>query len=222
MKIALLFSGRINKYDEHYQNIIDNIVQNNDIDFFLSHSPELKNENLDGFKELYKPIEIINEEMDFSTDYSNLKLHELTNMNHFMSMWCNRKRVFDALIKHCIATNTMYDLVFSVRLDAYNEEPLLFKEIIEEYKIIENKNNIEKTVFVPNGWDWGGLNDQMAFGDFYSMEIYMSLYDTIWELMKEQPRFGPETILLGHLIKNDVSIHRFDYKYKLKNGKMFY
>jgi hypothetical protein len=221
MKIAILFSGRIRKYDEHYENIMRQIVQNNEVEFFLSHSPELKEEDLEKFKELYKPVKIVNEEMDFSTDYSKLKLHELTNMNHFLSMWCNRKRVFLSLVEHCRDTNNMYDFVFSIRLDAYNEEPLLFQQIMEEYKFKENKTNIENTVFVPNGWDWGGLNDQLAFGDIFSMETYMSLYDEIWELMKEQPRFGPETILLGYLIKKNIHIHRFNFQYKLKNGKMF-
>lgn len=219
MKLAILFSGRIHKFKEHYENIMTNIVGNHTADFFLSHSPELK-EDLESFEQIYHPKKINNAEIVFATDYSSFKLHPLTNMHNFMSMWYNRKRVFNELIEYMISTNTVYDIIVSLRLDAFNDEKLDFEQLIQQSKL--RNEEAQQVVFIPEEHDWGGINDQLAFGNFESMQIYMSLYDDIWTLMKEQPQFGPETILLGHLLKNDMCVYRFPFKYRLKNGKMFH
>lgn len=34
MKIAILIAGRILHFEKHYKNIIENIVQTNEVDFF--------------------------------------------------------------------------------------------------------------------------------------------------------------------------------------------
>jgi hypothetical protein len=234
MKIAILFSGRINKYDKHYDNIMKCIVQHHEADFFLSHNSQL-NENVDDFEIIYKPKTVNRQLYPYIQEYSSLNLHPLTNMNNFMSMWFHRKIVFENMMEYMKTTNTKYDLYIQLRLDAFSEEILNIEDIINNAC-----NNIEKnkgftvnrdckdefiftnTVFVPDNCHWGGLNDQMAFGNFETMQKYMLLFNDIWTLMKEQPQFGPETILLGHLIKNDVNIHYFPFKYKLINGKMFH
>ena len=61
MKIAVLFSGRINYHKDIYDNFIDKIVIYNEVDFYLSTSPEITNDrDLQDFIELYKPIKVIN------------------------------------------------------------------------------------------------------------------------------------------------------------------
>jgi hypothetical protein len=214
MKIAILFSGRIAKFDVHYENIINNIVQSHDADFFLSRAPDLPNETdeqVEEFKELYCPKAVQNTAHTFSTDYSGLVLHPQTNMHNFMSMWFNRRRVFQMMMDYANETNTIYDMVISLRLDSLNEEPLDYGRMV----LAEN------TVYVPENYDWGGLNDQMAIGNVSSMAIYMMLFDDIWNLMRRQPAFGPETILLAHLLNNSIHISRFPFQYKLKNGKLW-
>ena len=57
MKILIVFSGRLTSYDKHYQNIMDNLVQDNEVDFIAGISNELINDKLiESFKNLYNPI----------------------------------------------------------------------------------------------------------------------------------------------------------------------
>jgi hypothetical protein len=226
MKIAILISGRIHKYKEHYENIKQMIIQHHEVDFFLSHSPEL-NENIEEFIEIYQPKCINNDELLFSKDYSKIQLHPLTNIHNFMSMVYNRNRVFHLMEKYVFENNIpMYDLILSFRIECLSLHMLDFETILQtNAKDNETNDDIninDNTVFVPNGYDWGGLNDQLAFGNYKTMKIYMNLYNDIWTLMKEQPNFGPETILLGHLIKNNVNISRFPFSYHLLNGKYMF
>ena len=103
-----------------------------------------------------------------------------------------------------------------------------------------NKDNTiqDQEVFVPHGYDWGGLNDQFAMGSYYSMESYMSLYDDVQNVLdhvtipdleihenRNMPRayyYGPEPCLKKHLELQGVLVHRFHFRYRLINGKVFH
>ena len=83
MNIAIIFSGRIYKFANHYNNIMDNIVQDNNVDFFLSHSPEL-DEDLDIHKLIVERLSIggkvsfiICDEAQF---YSELQIEQLAKI----------------------------------------------------------------------------------------------------------------------------------------------
>jgi len=220
MRIAILFSGRIRRYRKHYTNFLATIVQDHEADFFLSHSPVL-DEDLEDFARIYKPKIINNEPIQLSTDYSGLIMHPLTNMNNFLSMWYNRKRVFEDFDKYAKSTQTHYDVVLSLRVDSEQEEMLMIEEIMRDYMRTEAKESTANTVFIPTDHDWDGINDQMAFGDHESMRTYMYLNDDIWPLMREQPHFGPETILAEYLFKKNMNVWRFPFQYKLQNGKYY-
>ena len=232
MRIAILFSGRIEKYDQHYTNIMERIIQDHDADFFLSHSPEL-NEDLDDFARIYQPKSINNDPIHFA-DFSGYKCHPDTSKPHnVLSMWINRQRVFQEMRNYMINTNTWYDVVIHARIDTWYDEPL-------NYGALLNKDNTiqDQEVFVPHGYDWGGLNDQFAVGSYYSMESYMSLYDDVQNVLdhvtipdleihenRNMPRayyYGPEPCLKKHLELQGVLVHRFTFRYRLINGKVFH
>ena len=232
MRIAILFSGRIEKYDQHYTNIMERIVQDHDADFFLSHSPELL-EDLDDFARIYQPKAITNDPIEFS-DFSGYTCHPDTSKPHnVLSMWINRQRVFQEMRNYMINTNTWYDVVIHARIDTWYDEPL-------NYGALLNKDNTiqDQEVFVPHGYDWGGLNDQFAVGNYYSMESYMTLYDDVQNVLdhvtipdldihenRNMPRayyYGPEPCLKKHLELQGVLVHRFPFRYRLINGKVFH
>jgi hypothetical protein len=54
-------------------------------------------------------------------------------------------------------------------------------------------------VYIPEGQDYGGLNDQFAFGDYAAMKYYCSMYDRIDEYWNAGCKFHPETLLAYHL-----------------------
>jgi len=215
MKIAVLFSGRINRYQEHYENILTNIVQNNDADFFLSHSPECK-EDIEKFCTIYRPKTVNNDPIHYG-DLSDYTCHPQSNSHNVMCMWVNRQRVFQDMREYMIKNNVWYDLVISTRLDTWCYEAL---------NLSKYDNLSDSEIYVPNGCDWGGLNDQLAIGNYYAMEKYMLLYSNIRPildiLMNRIGYYGPEPILKVNTEMNELTVHRFPLYYKLINGKMYH
>ena len=215
MKIAVLFSGRINRFQEHYDNIMTNIVQNNDADFFLSHSPEC-DEDIEKFCTIYRPKTVNNDPIHYG-DISSYTCHPQSNSHNMMCMWVNRQRVFQDMRDYMIKNNVWYDLVICTRLDTWCYEAL---------NVSKYDNLSDTEIFVPNGCDWGGLNDQLAFGNYYAMEKYMMLYSNMYPildiLMKNIGYYGPEPILKANIELNELIVHRFHLHYKLINGKMYH
>ena len=209
-KLAILFSGRIDRFDEHYTNIMSNIVQTNEVDFFISTI--CSDTQLEHFCSLYKPKGICNDEINYDQykHYECNKYH-MTNFHNMMCMHIHRMRVYQEMELYSNTTNTKYDLVISMRLDAYSDSVLDIVGPVQEEADV---------VYIPNGYDWGGVNDQMALGNIQSMKVYMNLYQDIETWIQVQ-NFGPETILKNYLDAHNMNIIRFDFKYRLINGKFY-
>ena len=218
MRIAILFSGRIQRYKEHYHNILFAIGQDHEVDFFLSHSPECI-EPLDDFIELYKPKTANNNPIHY-LDATQYKCHPESNSHNMMCMWVNRKRVFEDMRLYMVLNNIWYDLVISTRLDLWCYQLLDYTTLLDPTKMTH------KDIFVPEGQDWGGLNDQMAIGNFYAMEQYMTLYDHMKDIIERvmitNGTYGPEPVLSTHVEMVGLKVHRFPLEYRLINGKMYH
>ena len=213
MRIAIVFSGRIDKYRDHYANIISHVVQDNEADFFLSHSPELAHEDLDDFRILYRPKTLNNDPIDYG-DFSKYKCHPESNSHNMMSMWFNRRRVYQDMCHYMTENGVMYDLVISTRLDTYNDEKMDY----DMFRCLD-----DNTILVPEGYDWGGLNDQMAIGRFPAMAKYLTLFDRIYPILDQlSPYYGPEPALLKNVEMQGLEVYRFPFRYRLINGKMYH
>lgn len=204
MKIAILFSGRINHYPRCYELIMQHIANNHDVDFFLSH-PKIVDENeLNGFNQLFKPKKIIrNDEIYPNIDRFNKRPE--TNRHNMMCMYLNRSKVFQLLEDYCNETNTQYDVIFSCRIDVMVFSPLNIDSFIENVR-----NNI---LFVPSGEDHLGINDRFAFGNFQVMKDYMNCYHSLLDLFQKGVIVHPETVLNHYLISKNMKIQRFNIHY---------
>jgi len=221
MKIAVLFSGRIHRYQEHYDNIQAMVVQGHSCDFFLSHSPECV-ENLEEFVARYQPRVVCDDPIQY-LDVSRWSCHPQSNPHNMMCMWVNRQRVFEGLRDYMVRTRTWYDLVISTRLDTWCYEPLNYGLVTE---VGMGMGMGDDTVWVPGGSDWGGLNDQLAMGSYYAMEKYMMLYPEVEplldELMTSIGYYGPEPLLKAHIDRVGLRVERFPLNYRLINGKIYH
>jgi hypothetical protein len=104
-----------------------------------------------------------------------------------------------------------YDIVIKTRFD----------NIMFDKLNIDTLSNEANTVFCPMGYEpddrerLGTVNDILAVGNAKSMDIYMSLYTRLSELLKERydkrhPRPWHTIGLTKHnLVKNDICIKRF-------------
>jgi hypothetical protein len=84
----------------------------------------------------------------------------------------------------------------------------------------------DDTVWVPQGSDWGGLNDQFAMGSYYAMEKYMLLYPEVEPLldglMVSIGYYGPEPLMQSHIERVGLRVERFPLNYRLINGKVYH
>jgi len=206
MKIAILFSGRIFRFGNHYNNIMENIVQGHDADFFLSHSPEL-DEDLESFCEIYSPIALCNDaipEFDF-TQYPNYPEFP-KNMRNITCMLYNRRRVFNLLETHMKINNIEYDCIVSYRFDLLSYSKL-------DYKIEPN------ILYIPDGFDWhGGINDQVAYGTYEPMKQYMNTFNNIDNILHNIGVFNPELINKENLLLHKLTIQRPLFNYEIIRG----
>ena len=117
MKIAVLIYGRLNNCVQHYNNIINSIGMENNIDFFLS-SDNSGEKLLQEFIDLYKPITYTNEKIhyDYDLEKYNGKAPE-TNMHNMICHFINKKRVFELLKNYCEKEIIHYDIIISLRVD---------------------------------------------------------------------------------------------------------
>lgn len=206
MKIAILFSGRIFKFRNHYNNIMENIVQGHDADFFLSHSPEL-DEDLESFCEIYEPVATCNDpipEFDF-TQYPVFP-EFTTNRRNITSMLYNRIRVFNLLDEYIKKTRIHYDCIVSYRFDLFSYNKL-------DYKIEPN------ILYIPEGSDYcSGINDQVAYGTYEQMKIYMNAFNHIDTILLTTGIIHPESINKDNLLLHNVVIQRTTFDYEIIRG----
>lgn len=209
MKIAILISGRINNSEELYKNTLENIVQDNEVDFFVSHTKNPNTNVLNDFINLYKP-KIILESDEVYPDVTKYKKRAETNPHNVMCMYLNRLSVFYKFKDYVISNNITYDLIISFRCD------LWFEQKIDLGSIVNDTNN--NCICIPSGCDYGGINDQCAFGNMKTMNIYMTFFNQIINFLNNGIILHPETLLKHWLDSNHniLQIKRPNIKYCIK------
>ena len=204
LNIAILFSGRLTSYDKHYNNIMNNIVQGNNVDFYAGISTEkINKELLKDFIKLYKPVKwkyssspLIKPEGGWDNVKANKEMKFIKKNPMFM--WRNRHNVMDLYKK----SKKKYDWIISTRLDLYYTEKL-------NYNLLDdNKINI------PNDADYGGYQDKIAIGKKDTMMKYLNLYKYMKNYLKKKP-INPEPLLKYHLLQQKVPVKRIIFKHNI-------
>ena len=220
MKIALLFYGRLNKFKEHKDNLLNAIGTHNDIDIFLSCSNEPDN-IVSEFIELYKPKAILNETVILSSNIiinledkyiskfkyiSKLGKNPKGYTNNMILHFMNKLNVIKLLLNYICTTNNKYDIVISLRL-----ELLLFNNFN-----FDNYINNDEYIYIPNCYDFDGVNDQIAYGNLEAMKKYMSIFNNmIYILNIRNNLLHPETLIKENIELNNLKIIRFNLNYIL-------
>lgn len=95
-----------------------------------------------------------------------------------------------------------YDVIIRFRGD------LLLKN---KWELIEFNNEL----VLPLYGNFGGYNDQIAYGSFKNMKIYSEIINNINYYCINNCLFNPEILLKNHLDKNNITIIRQDIDYDL-------
>ncbi len=201
MKIAILFSGRIQFFEKSYPNIMKNIVQGNHVDFFISYPKDTDINMTNDFLEIFEPKVFIESDEKYFRVRHVPKRCPGTNTHNTMCMYLNRKNVCELFKKYIKENKISYDLVISYRVDYFLSSKL-------DLQLLKNKSK-QNLLCIPSGKDYHGLNDQMAIGNTETMIQYMSCYDTISELFKRGTIMHPETILHDYVKYKKMNTFRF-------------
>lgn len=206
MKIAILFSGRISCFQRSYPNIMENIVQGNDVDFFISYSKDIDINETNAFLETFEPKAFM--ESDEKYFYVNPIYHSSRNKwENVMCMYLNRKNVKTLFKKYMEDHQIEYDLVLSYRVDYWIHSKLNLQQLV-------NKSN-EGFLSIPAGNNYQGLNDQMAIGNMNTIIQYLSVYDALPHLLQRFGTLNPEIILQNYVKLKKIKLFRFPLETKI-------
>ena len=201
MKVAVIFYGRISKFRETYHSFSRVFGETNpDIFYSCDNEDEIY---ISEFKELYRPIAVCNEKINYSVNFGVYPgLESQTNIHNMTCHFINKMRVFELMEKYVKESGTVYDLVLSTRLDIIYISPIILSE---------PANNC---IYIPDGWDYSGLNDQIAYGNMAVMDIYMNIFiNTELFLKKNKSKPHPESLNNYNIIYNGIDVVRFPLKY---------
>lgn len=201
MKIAVLFYGRIDKCKNNYENIKNNLI-NNDVDIYLS-CDDGSIDDLNDFIRLYKPVNYCNNKK--SSDLSIYDKYSangnVVNINKMIPCLINKKKVFE-LMK---SSNIIYDIIISTRIDIFYNEKIY----------LDNFNLINSSLYIPCNCDYGtnSINDQIAIGNFNNMEKYMKIYDNIISYLENGTSKHPESLTFANINFHKINVERFNLSY---------
>lgn len=205
MKIAVLIYGRLNKCVEHYNNIIENIGKDNEIDFFLSSDNSDKS-LLNDFISLYKPILYNNDKIYYNFDFTKYEKRFEVNTDNMICHFMNKDRVFKLFQEYIIINNIQYDCVISLRIDCIFRNNFNFN------------NLLDNTIYIPNGFDFInlGINDQIAYGKIDAIKKYSSIYSNLLYILDNKLSIiHPESINYANIHLNKLLIERINLQYDI-------
>lgn len=208
MNIAVLFYGRLTNAEEHFNNIRESIGKNNNIDFYLSSDNSPQN-LLEEFINIYNPIAFSNDPIGVNVcncedPFNCIKYIPTfekapeTNIHNMEKHWINKQRVWKLFQEN---KNINYDVILSLRIDLVFQDGFNFEEMEEN------------TIYIPNNFDYRGINDQVAYGTIKSMEKYMNIDENFCLMLNKGVMINPEVMLQEHISIEKLEVKRFNLRY---------
>lgn len=207
-KIAIFFSGRITSYEHtfsHLQKIIDTYQPI----FFASLNLESQNDYIQPFCNKFN---IQNDQLNIEKTILPPILIDIdshSNVLNTYSMFYHNYKAFQLVENYQSKYNIHFDVVVKYRAEVHSSTLLDF-------------SNIEKNkLYIPADKDYGGINDQIAYGDFDIMQKYSQLGNGNIEKLhlEKKIRYHPETLLKHHLDSYKMSIIRPKFSYDLHHER---
>jgi hypothetical protein len=207
MRIAVLVYGRLNECANNYENYIESIGREHEVDFFMS-SDNPPEEYLNQFLSLYKPISYDNSKVQYEYDLKSYNKRGETNLHNMSCHFTNKNRVLLLLETYLVTHPVQYDVVLSLRVDVVIQNHFNFNNLVE--------NNI----YIPAGFDWveNGLNDQIAYGHLDVMKKYngMNVLDLV---QRKLSIVHPESLVFANVRFHGLKVNRVNLNYKIVKNK---
>lgn len=184
MRVALIYTGHLRTWEkckpDHFQKII---TPESDLYFYTYEDPMMGR-----FVKIpgeYWSLEI------GSHPYDKNRRPETSVANTF-NQWHNNFIGFNLVPK-------VYDVYVRIRADITFSERVDFTKY--DYSGLK--------VYIPHGHNyWGGVNDQVAFGNYEAMKKYYSVYLNHGEIFKAGVEFHTERYVTENLRREGVEVVR--------------
>ena len=210
--VAVIFSGRIKGYT-YVEEQLEALQKKYNAKFFMSLNKEQRSEYIDRFCKKFniEDDQVIIEKTaipewirSFNVEYHILGGKESPHVDYVYSSSKNIHSAFNLI--------AAYQEKHSVQFDCI----LFFRADIDSPEVINITIPQENTIHIPEGYDWGGINYQVAYGNYAAMKTYSELVNNIQKLCGEQGvYYHSETLLKRYLENENLNIVRFPFNYVL-------
>ena len=204
-KVCVFFSGRITAWQYCIDELKKKFFDSYEVDFFLSLDQEKEDDDvrqlitrLGSVKYVY--YEKVNLKMpNLPISSSEVKLHSTLSM--FYHTYMN----FQIIREYAMINHIIYHAVIKFRIEIRSDD------------IFHIPNEIlPNTIYIPNGSNYRGINDQIAYGTLESMTEYCDVFLNIPKYVYVlKCIFNSEYLLMFHLNLKNMNIFRFPYDYYL-------
>ena len=188
-------------------NLLEKFSKLDNVKFFLSLSFDCL--DLEVFNEVIKKLNVSLDCIHIeavkvpSFIYKLNKRPETSFQNCYKQFYHNKKNI-ENIIRYETTYNIRFDKIVKFRLD------------LKHYGDINLTPPKENTVYIPNCYDYCGVNDQIAFGDSNTMRRYCLLVNFVFEYCNQNNViYNPEILLKYHLEERKINIERFNFVYEL-------
>lgn len=211
LRVAILLTGRINLNVEQLRNFRFAFFHDSTkrIDVYASSSCQ-NVEVIDAFTQLYQIKEFSKNDappLDV-TCFLSQKSPE-ANVRNCLAMYWNREQALKLF-----PPDHEYDVVISTRADLYFQQQIHLEDYWGEIQ--------KGTIFVPEGSDYGGLNDQLAIGRPLEMFRYLGVYSHLQTMLESGTALHPESLLLSHLQSEHISVSRQPLSFRINRMQEVY
>ena len=222
MKVAICLSGHFRSYEKCLNTLKNSILNNFDIDIFIytwntigfdgnrgdSHLIN-KRLNISDITNLYQPkkISIEFQKKWDASKYINKKNSGLRDSEILLGMFYGIYKSNELKSRFEIENNFKYDIVIRSRPDIFFESNLYHKDLIN----VKTSSGI----WIPKFGNYNGLNDQFAYGDSNSMDLYSNIYNNLDKYYDLGCDWHAETMTKYNANYYNLNIFRTNLQYKL-------
>lgn len=216
MKIAVLISGRLKnrsptfdaKWYEDSVRYLKSIFKQHTVTYFISintsaHNDEFLHHFMDDMNVDVECVQVVETvQPEELRKYTNGAQVNQWGKNAY-SMFFHTKNAFRLMQDYSKTYNVTFDSVVKFRSEIGSQQELCINDLAPN------------TVYIPAGSDWGGINDQVAHGDYESMWKYCQCADYVLTLCQSGVNYHPETLLLKYIQTVGLNVVRTNFQYRL-------
>lgn len=221
-RTAVCISGYLRSFEKTFDRIFNNLLKQTNPDIFI-HTWDYMgapHRSFDGpmtkvsthsllhqINKLYKPTKLV---IEPAINFPIIPLMQSKNLdrrdiNGVLSMFYKIKACNQIKKNYETQNNFKYDCVIRMRSDLMFMSPFYINKDVNMNKL-----------YIPLGYDYEGINDQLAYGSSDIIDEYCQVFDNIEQLLIDGEKLNPEKLLKQYIINKKLPLERVHMHYYIK------